>query len=201
MEINEVKSNFIKRGFNFEYFEDCESAVKFVTELIPKKSAIGFGGSNSVVESGLLDALVNDDYNLLHRDICLDIDKDVLMQKMHLADWYICSSNAVSVTGELINIDGRGNRVGEVLNGPKNIVFICGVNKLVDSISEGIDRVRNIASPPICVRLKKKTPCAVTGICSYCNSPDTICKATVILHHPTTGRNIHIIMINKNLGF
>lgn len=201
MEISIIKNNFINRGFKFEYFEECKSAVTYITSLIPKKSSIGFGGSQSVMESGLLDALIIGDYNLLHKEVCKDVDKTLLMQKMHYADWYICSSNAVSKTGELINIDGRGNRVGEVLNGPQNIIFICGTNKLVENITEGIDRVRNIASPINCVRLNRKTPCATTGICSYCNSPDTICKATVILHHPTNEKNIYIVMINKNLGY
>ncbi len=201
MDIDKVKSNFIKRGFCFEYFEDCKEAIEFVINLIPKKSSIGFGGSRSVIECGLLDALKLLDYDLLHRDIRTDIDKDLLMLKMHTADWYICSSNAVSKTGELINIDGRANRVGEILNGPKNTIFICGINKLVDGISEGIDRTRNIAAPPNCVKLHKQTPCAHSGVCSYCNSLDTICKATVILHHPTNNRNVYILMINKNLGF
>lgn len=201
MDISKVKSNFIERGFCFEYFENCNDAVEFVINLIPQKSTIGFGGSMSVLESGLLDALKTCDYNLLHRDICTDVDGIALMAKMHTADWYICSSNAVSATGELINIDGRANRVGEILNGPKNTIFVCGINKLVDSVSAGIDRVRNAAAPPNCVKLKKNTPCARSGVCSYCNSLDTICKATVILHHPTNNRNVYILMINKNLGF
>ncbi|MBO5304822.1 MAG: LUD domain-containing protein, partial [Clostridia bacterium] len=83
----------------------------------------------------------------------------------------------------------------------RNVIVICGVNKIVEDISEGIDRTRNVASPPNCVRLNKKTPCAVTGKCSHCNSPDTICKATVIQHHPTTNSNVKIILINKNLGY
>ncbi len=201
MDIESVKTNFVKRGFNFDYFENCQDAIKYVISLIPKKSSIGFGGSVSVIESGLFDALKSDDYTLLHRTTCPNIEKEDLYQKMHLANWYICSSNALSKTGELINIDGRANRLGEVINGPTNILFFCGINKLVDNISDGIDRVRNVASPKNCVKLNKKTPCAITGKCSYCNSIDTICKATVILHHPTTGRNVYIILVNKNLGF
>ncbi len=201
MDIESVKRNFTKRGFNFDFFEDCSCAIEFVTSLIPKKSVIGFGGSVSVMDSGLFDALKNDDYTLLHRYTCPEVAKEDLYQKMHLADWYISSSNAVSITGELINIDGRANRVGEIINGPKNILLLCGINKLVDNITDGIDRVRNIASPQNCVKLKRKTPCAITGKCSYCNSPDTICNTTVILHHPTIGRNVYIVLVNKNLGF
>lgn len=201
MDIESVKQNFIKRGFKFDYFEDCTDAIKFVTSLIPQKSTIGFGGSVSVMESGLFDALKNNDYTLLHRTTCPNIDKEELYQEMHTASWYISSSNALSKTGDLINIDGRANRIGEMVNGPTNIVFFCGINKLVDDISEGIDRVRNVAAPKNCVKLHKNTPCAVSGKCSYCNSADTICKATLILHHPTTGRNIYIVLVNKNLGF
>ena len=120
---------------------------------------------------------------------------------MHVADWYITSTNALSVSGDLINIDGRANRVAAMLNGPKNILVICGINKIVKSIDEGIQRVRDVASPLNCRRLNKKTPCVVTGKCTHCNSPDTICNATVIQHHPTIGSNVYIVLINKNLGF
>lgn len=199
MEIESLKLNFTKRGFSFDYCETVDDALKLISKLIPVGATVGFGGSVTVKEIGLLNNL--DGRILLHRDVVTDIPSETLMQKMHTADWYVSSANALAKTGDVINIDGRGNRVGEIVNGPKNILIVCGVNKIVEDISEGIDRTRNVASPPNCVRLNKKTPCAVTGKCSHCNSPDTICKATVILHHPTTGKNVHIVVINKNLGY
>lgn len=197
-----LKSNFIKRGYNFSYFNTSAEAIQYILSLIPKNKSIGFGGSVTVKESGLLDALIDSqNYKLLHRDICPEIPQEELYSLMHNADWYIASTNALCMTGDLVNIDGRANRVAAMLNGPKNVIIVCGVNKIVNDIQAGIDRTRNVASPPNCRRLNKKTPCAVTGVCSYCNSPDTICKATVIQHHPTTDSSVYVVLINQNLGY
>lgn len=200
--INNLKKNFTDRGFKFSFHENCDDAINYILSLIPSDSSIGFGGSVSVKESGLLDALINSNkYRLLHRDLCKNSNHEELYKQMHNADWYITSTNALCETGDMVNIDGRANRVAAMLNGPKNIIVFCGINKIVPDIVKGIERTRNIASPPNCIRLNKKTPCAVTGHCSYCNSPDTICKATVIQHHPTTDSTVHIILVNKNLGY
>jgi len=199
MSIETAIKNFTKRGFNINYFETVDEALYFIKSVIPKGATVGFGGSVTVTDINLLQNLP--ERVLLHKSLCPDIDSDELMSNMHNADWYVCSANALAETGDIINIDGRGNRVAETIYGPKNVMIIAGVNKLVPDINAGIERTRNIASPKNCVRLNKKTPCAVTGKCSYCNSPDTICKATVILHHPTTGKNVTIILINKNLGY
>lgn len=201
-DIETLRKNLIKRGFDFNYFETNEEGIEFVLSLIPDGKSIGFGGSVSVKESGLLDALrQSNKYTLWHRDLCPNVVGEKIYRKMFGADWYICSTNALCKSGDLVNIDGRANRVASMLDGPKNVIVFCGVNKIVDSIQDGIDRTRNVASPPNCVRLGKKTPCAVTGKCAYCNSPDTICKATVIQHHPTTGSTVYIVLINKNLGY
>jgi hypothetical protein len=199
--IDNLGQNLTKRGFRFSYFETCEEAVSYITSLIPQKSSIGFGGSATVTECGLLDGLQKRDYVLFHRALCKDIPQKEIYKKMRDADWYISSANALCQTGEIVNIDGRGNRVSSILDGPENVIIICGVNKIVPDVSAGIDRTRNIASPKNCLRLGKKTPCAVTGSCSYCNSPDTICKATVIQHHPMTDSTVYVVLINKNLGY
>ncbi len=199
-EIESIGRNFTKRGYIFSYHETCEDAINYILSLIPEDKSIGFGGSATVKESGLLSALVSSEkYVLLHRE--LDIPQENIYHRMHEADWYICSTNALCKTGDLVNIDGRANRVAAMLDGPKNVIVVCGVNKIVDDIQSGIERTRNVASPPNCRRLGKNTPCAITGKCSYCNSPDTICKATVIQHHPTTDSTVYIVLINQNLGY
>ena len=202
VDIDILEKNLIKRGFNFNFFETIEEGIEFVLSLVPSGKSIGFGGSVSVKESGLLDALIKSEkYTLWHRELCPNVAINEIYRKMHGSDWYICSTNALCKSGDLVNIDGRANRVASMLDGPQNVIVFCGVNKIVDTIQDGIDRTRNVASPPNCVRLGKKTPCAVTGKCSYCNSPDTICKATVIQHHPTTGSTVYIVLINQNLGY
>ncbi len=199
--INVIKKNFEKRGFQFNYFETCEHAVDFILSLIPENSSVGFGGSMTVIETGLLDAMQQKNYDLVHRAIRNDIPANEIYPRMHACDWYISSANAITETGEIVNIDGRGNRVSAILDGPKKVVILCGVNKIVSDVVAGIERTRNVASPKNCVRLNKKTPCAVTGKCENCNSPDTICNATVILHHPTMGTDVYVVVINKVLGY
>lgn len=199
MDIELIKKNYLRRGFSFEFFNTIEEADAYIDRLIPKDASIGFGGSVTVKEIDLINVLK--DRNLLHRDLCPDEDKEELLLKMHTADWYVSSANALTEEGDVVNIDGRGNRVGEIVNGPKDVLIVAGINKIVKDIAAGIERTRNVASPPNCRRLGKNTPCAITNKCSRCNSKDTICKATMILHHPTTGKNVHIILINKNLGY
>ncbi|MBO4538847.1 MAG: lactate utilization protein, partial [Clostridia bacterium] len=138
--IDTIKNNFVRRGFHFDYFEDCFDAISFVLSLIPEGSSIGFGGSVSVTESGLLDAMLKKNYDLIHRAIRTDIPYDEIYARMYACDWYVSSANAITETGEVINIDGRGNRVSAILDGPKKVVIFCGTNKIVKDIAEGINR-------------------------------------------------------------
>ena len=202
MDCTKILENLKKRKFTPKYFEDIKSAIDFILEIIPNKDSIGFGGSMTVTEIGLLPKLFERGNTLYHSDYVNNISKEELRLQMHTANWYISSTNALSTTGELINIDGRGNRVAEMVNGPENIIIIAGTNKIVNSIEEGIYRTRNVASPLNCIRLNRNTPCAKTGKCSYCNTLDTICNATVIQHHPMMGqKNVYIIIIDKKLGY
>jgi L-lactate utilization protein LutB len=200
MRYNELLDNLKKRGFHPYFDSSREEGIKIIREIIPKRSSIGFGGSVTVDELDLVD-IMKDEYKLLHRSLYDKSKHEDLYWEMARADWYITSTNAIAQTGELINIDGRANRVAAMLYGPKNILVVCGVNKIVKDINEGIDRVRNVAAPLNTKRLAKNTPCAITGKCGNCLSPDTICKATVIHHHPTTGKNFYIVLIDEKLGY
>ncbi len=201
MTIESIEKNFVKRGFRFQFFETTEEAISYILSIVPEGSSIGFGGSMTVQESGLLEKMQEKNYDLYHRALRTDIEPLEMYKKMYFCDWYISSANALTEQGEIINIDGRGNRVSAILDGPKKVIFLCGINKISPDTQSGIDRVRNVASPLNCVRLQKNTPCRVTGKCSYCNSSDTICKATVILHHPTTGTEMYVVLVNQSLGY
>lgn len=200
MQYTELLNNLKKRRFIPYFAENVDEAIETIKKIIPKKASIGFGGSVTVEEMDLLDNM-KDDYKLLHRSLYAKSYHDKLYKEMHEADWYITSTNALTKGGELVNIDGRANRVTDMLFGPKNVLVVCGVNKIVENVDEGISRTRNVAAPPNAKKLNKKTPCAITGKCEYCFSPDTICKATVIQHHPTTGKNVYVVIINQKLGF
>lgn len=197
-----MQQNLKKRGFIPRFFADEKDANDYILEIIPKTSTVGFGGSETVKEIGIAEALGGRGNELFYREHCKsEEEKAVVLKKIHTADWFICSTNALAESGDFINIDGRANRVAEMLYGPENVLIVLGVNKITPDIESGIDRVRNIAAPKNCVRLNKRTPCAVTGKCAMCLSPDTICKATVIQHHPTTGKNVYVVIINKELGY
>ena len=199
MDIERIKKNYLLRGYVFFFFQTVEDAVSFIQTLIPKNVSIGFGGSETVKEINLLNNLP--ERTLLHRDLFSPEEKPAILRKMHDADWYVSSANALTEEGDIVNIDGRGNRVGEIVNGPKNILIVAGTNKLVKDVAEGIDRTRNVASPKNCRRLNKDTPCAKLDKCCNCNVKDTICNATVILHHPMSGTKVYVVLIDKDLGY
>lgn len=200
MNYENVIENLRERGFLPHYSEDTESAVSYIKSIIPSGAVIGFGGSETVNQMNLLTEL-KEGYVLLHRNLFPKDDAKRVMAEMHTADWYVCSVNALTEGGELVNIDGRANRVVETLYGPENVLFIAGTNKLTPDLEKAIHRAKNIAAPANCKRLKKDTPCAETGICCDCGFPSTICRTTVILHYPTFGKNVHVLLINKNLGY
>ena len=117
------------------------------------------------------------------------------------ADYYFMSSNAITLEGELINTDGTGNRVAALIYGPKNVILLAGMNKVAHTLEEGIMRVRNVASPINANRLGRKTPCASTGSCADCLSPDCICSHTVITRRSAPANRIKVILIGEALGY
>ena len=126
-----------------------------------------------------------------------------MKQIMHDAlscDYYFMSSNAITHDGELVNIDGNGNRVAALIYGPENVIVIAGMNKIVKDVEEGISRSRNVAAPPNCVRLNKNTPCAVNGVCGNCLA-DTICDQIVITRASRMPKRLKVILVGEELGF
>ena len=115
-------------------------------------------------------------------------------------DYYFMSSNAITVDGELVNIDGNGNRVAALIYGPENVIILAGMNKIVKTIEEGISRTRNVASPQNCIRLGKDTPCKTNGVCGNCLK-DTICDQIVITRASRVPKRIKVILVGEELGF
>lgn len=198
--MDEILTNLEKRGFKPYFAKDKAEAVAIVKSLIPESSTVGFGGSMTVGELNLVNEL-KDTRTLYTRDLPNGKTDEEIMNLSMGADWYVCSANAIANSGDIVNIDGRANRVAATLYGTKNVLLIAGINKICETLESAIERARNIASPLNCKRLHKKTPCAVTGRCMKCNSPDTICRATVILHHPTTSHDIYVLIVGENLGY
>lgn len=199
---NTIIKNLSKRQIEGYYCEDKESAVKKALELIPKKSIVSWGGSMTLTETGLMDAIKNGDYKLIDRDIATNLEEQrKIYGEICMSDVFLMSTNAITLDGELINIDGRGNRVAFLCYGPQNVVILAGMNKIVTDVESGLKRVRDIASPPNTVRLNKKTPCAITGKCEDCYSPDCICGQIVVTRRSGVSNRIKVILIGEELGY
>lgn len=191
-----------KRQMEGYYCPDCESAVKKALELMPKGSSIGWGGSQTLTETGLMNAIRKDSYRIIDRDAAKTPEEvKKVSGEIFNSDFFLMSTNAITQDGELINIDGRGNRVSFLCFGPEYVLILAGMNKVVSNVEEGFSRVRNMAAPPNTVRLNKKTPCAVTGKCGDCFSTESICSQFVLTRHSTVPNRIKVILIGEELGY
>lgn len=199
---NTIIKNMKKRQIEGYYCPDKQSALKKALELIPKGASIGWGGSITLSETGLMDAIQNGDYKIIDRDKATNLeDQRKIYGEICMSDIFLMSTNAITLDGELINIDGRGNRVAFLCYGPQNVIILAGMNKVVTDIDSGFKRVRNIASPPNTIRLNKKTPCSVTGKCEDCYSPDCICGQFVVTRRSGVPNRIKVILIGEELGY
>ena len=199
---NTIIKNMEKRQIEGYYCPDKESALKKALELIPKGSSIGFGGSVTLSETGLMDAIQNGNYKVINRELAKTAEEQrKIYGEICCSDFFLMGTNAITLDGELINIDGRGNRVAFLCYGPQNVLILVGMNKIVTDIDSGFKRVRNIAAPPNTVRLNKKTPCAVTGKCEDCYSPDCICGQFVVTRRSGIPNRIKVILIGEELGY
>ncbi len=199
---NTVLKGFQKRFIEGYYCETKEEAKTLALSLVPEGSSASFGGSVTLDETGVLEALRNRSDITLY-DRATGKTPEEVKQIMHDAlscDYYFMSSNAITSDGELINIDGNGNRVAALIYGPENVIILAGMNKIVKTVEEGISRTRNVAAPPNCVRLNKNTPCAVTGVCGNCLA-DTICDQIVITRASRVPNRIKVILVGEELGF
>lgn len=209
MEANKLRAQTIIKGLekrNMEgvFCETKEDALKQALSYIKDGSSVSWGGSMSVSEIGLMDALKEGDYELIDRSVAKNYEEQrEIFAKTVLADYYLMSSNAITLDGELINIDGTGNRVACLSYGPKNVIMIVGMNKVVNDVEDGIKRVRNFASPPNALRLNLKTPCSMTGRCADCYGDTCICSQIVVTRRQSAGMRgrIKVILVGESLGY
>ena len=184
------------------YAETKEEALKIALDLIPEGSTVGWGGSVSVSEIGLKDAVCTGNYQVYNRDICKDPEeKRDTELKILGSDYFLCSTNAITEDGILVNIDGRGNRVAGIIWGPRNVIMIVGMNKVVKSLDDAWSRARNEAAPINAQRFPLQTPCKKTGSCADCKSPDTVCCQFVVTRYSKIPKRIKVILVNEDMGF
>lgn len=187
------------RNMSGYYAATKEEALQKALELIPKGSSVTMGGCMSAQEIGLVDALKNGEYNFIDRNAYED--KRAAMLLAYDADVFLSSANAMTEDGVLINIDGDSNRVSAIAQGPKKVVFIVGMNKVCDDVDGAMKRARNVAAPINAQRFGLSTPCAKTGSCMNCKSPDTICCQFLITRFSRHEGRIHVILVGDHLGF
>lgn len=184
------------------YAETKEEALKLALELILEGSSIGWGGSMSIEEIGLKKAVCEGDYVVYNRDICKNPEeKREVELKIFGCDYLLTSSNAITEDGILVNIDGNANRVAAIAYGPKHVIMIVGMNKIVKDEEAALYRARNEAATINAQRFPIETPCKKTGSCADCKSKDTICCQFLTTRFSKHTGRIKIILVNENLGF
>ena len=196
-----VLKNMEKRGFTGFYCETKDEIVQKVLELIPETSSVTWGGSETLVEAGVLDAVKSSNYEIIDRKSAKTPEEArQLYGKIVCADYFLTSTNAFTIDGELVNIDGNGNRVACLITGPSHVIVVAGMHKMCANVDDAIRRIHTLAAPPNAIRVGVKTPCATTGVCADCLSPGCICCQTVVTRKSKPGRII-VILTGEELGF
>lgn len=212
-QIKNTIENLNKNRMEAFFVETREDALKTALSLINEGDTVSVGGSVTLSEIGILDALKSGNYNYLDRYAAQNpAEMHEIFRKSFLADAYITSSNAVTENGELYNVDGNGNRVGALIYGPKKVVVIVGKNKIVKDLDAAVLRVKTIAAPLNAKRLNKETYCVKTGHCvtldndqgckmgTGCRSKDRICRDFIVMGEQVPDR-VKVIIVNEDLGY
>ena len=189
------------RNMEAYYAASKEDALAKALELIPEGASVTWGGSMSIQEIGLTKALHEGNYEVLDRDLATTPEeKHQIALKAFESDFYLASANAISEDGVMVNIDGRANRVAAIAFGPRNVLMIIGMNKVVKTETDAMVRAKEIAAPINAQRFGR-TPCTVTGSCSLCKSPGCICCQTLVTRFSLEPGRIKVILVNDDLGF
>lgn len=195
-------SNLKNRHFDAYYCANKKEALQKALELIPRGATVGWSGATSARQIGLTDALCSGGYRTVDREVLTSVqEKEQAARDCMLADFFLTGANALSIDGQMVNIDGTGNRVAAILYGPKTVLVIAGMNKVMDSLEEAVCRARTIAAPMNQQRFLMDNPCATTGICSDCKSESCSCNQIVITRHCRPVGRIKFIIVGDDLGF
>lgn len=193
--------NLKKRHFDAHYCATREEALNKALELIPEGSLVGWGGARSAQEIGLMDALNQGNYRTIDRDkMKTPEEKQQAARDCFNADFFITGANGMSLDGQMVNVDGTGNRVGAIIYGPKSVLVVAGMNKVMESLEDAVKRARTVAAPMNQQRFLGDTPCTVTGVCADCKSEACICNQIVITRNCRPAGRIIFIMVGEELG-
>jgi hypothetical protein len=191
-----------KNNFEALYVPDSKAALEEVMKRIPDGASVGIGGSVTLTQIGLQEALAKRKVQFIwpQQQAKSDEERFDLFRKCFISDVFVSSSNAVTESGKLFNVDATGNRVGAMFIGPKKTIVVCGVNKIVKDLEAAEKKVREWVAPQNAKRLGRKTPCVETGVCADCNSPDRICNIYVSLAKKPVRTEVVVILVGESLG-
>ena len=194
--------NLQKRHFEAYYCATKEEALKQVLSLMPEGSTVGWGGTVSAAQVGVQAAVHAGNYTVIDRDQFSDpAEKNRCMRACFNADFFITGANALSIDGQMVNIDGNGNRVGMIVYGPKNIIVVAGMNKVCPSVEDAVKRARTIAAPMNQQRFGLPNPCSCTGVCGNCLNETSICNQILITRNCKPAGRIKFVLVGEELGF
>jgi len=195
--LDKTVAGFKNHSFDAVYAADRKEALARVLELVPEGASVAVPGSATVREIGVVESLEEKGHQVF--DHWKDKDPTI-RKKQQTADVIITSANAAAMTGEIVNMDGIGNRVAPTIFGPAQVIFVVGKNKIAEDLDSARKRVKEVAAPKRAKELGMKTPCAETGECNECNSPFRICRAEVIIHRPPSLTKTAVVIVDEDLG-
>jgi len=190
-----------ERHFDAYYCKNREETLCQALALIPEGSTVGWGGAMSAQQIGLMDALRSGNYRVIDRDRTnTPEERKAAMKQCLLADVFITGANALSMDGQMVNIDGMGNRVAAIVYGPESVIVVAGMNKVADTLEDAIHRARTVAAPINKQRFPGETPCLVTGVCGDCKSENSICNQILLTRNSRPAGRIKVILVGEELG-
>lgn len=190
------------RNMTGHYRDTAAEAVELARDLVEPGQSVTWGGSVSFSESGIKAALEADSHRMIDRSqAATPEEQDAMWREQVGADWFFMGTNAITLDGELVNIDGNANRLALLLHGPKHVCVIAGMNKVVADVESGLKRIRTVTCPLNAARLHTGTPCELAGVCSNCHAEKCMCCQEVITRHSRRDGRIHVILVGEDLGF
>lgn len=198
----QLVKNLKSRHFEAVYCSAVSEALKAALGFIPEGCTVGWGGATSARQIGLMDAVTKGNYHAIDRDACkTPEEKEKAARDSLFADVFLTGANALSLDGQMVNIDGNGNRVAAIIYGPKRVLVIAGMNKVSETLEEAVHRARTVAAPMNQQRFMLNNPCSITGTCADCKSETCICNQILITRHCRPAGRIAFILVGEDLGF
>lgn len=201
--LERVTENLKKRGFGAFWCNTIEEARNRLLGIIPRNAKVGIGGSVTIRELGIIEELeVRGNLVIHHWKAGFTPDEDFQIRREELtADVFLSSTNAITIDGVMVNTDGIGNRVAGMIFGPKHVILVIGINKIVKDIEDALWRIKNVATPMNAHRLGLNTPCAKAGYCMNCSGNISICRVTTIIEYKPSKTDFTVVLVNEKLGY